>query len=216
MRFYRDSESYSHHRYKSWEHCYRYFLQRERIRADGDRGIDHAALHLGFFLASWGMYRGSAFLLQRDYKIHTHAVRVLLREEYDTLLRINFDSRRQTEGTLPALFALGGTLRSAYADCACVKPSKVTDTLVTKVLLGTCGCTPAYDRYFVRGLQENDLSSSRFNSDSFAAVCRFYRDHAAEFKRVGNRIADEATRYPAMKLVDMYFWQVGYSAETGT
>jgi hypothetical protein len=33
----------------------------------GDR--DHAALQLGFYLASWGMYGGSSFLLQYDYTV---------------------------------------------------------------------------------------------------------------------------------------------------
>ena len=68
-RFYEAGKGDSHHRYKSWEHCYRHFTQRDRIRARGDMGIDEASLHLGFFLASWGMYRGSSFLLQKDYKI---------------------------------------------------------------------------------------------------------------------------------------------------
>jgi hypothetical protein len=52
----------AHHRYRSWEHCYRYFHRSipEAIAVDHD----HAALQLGFYLASWGMCRGSGFLLQ--------------------------------------------------------------------------------------------------------------------------------------------------------
>ncbi len=59
------------HRYRSWEHCYRFFRARPRneIRSD----LDVAALQLGFYLASWGMYRGSSFLLQRDYTVHKRA-----------------------------------------------------------------------------------------------------------------------------------------------
>ena len=62
-----------HHRYRSWGHCYRYFARRRRIRSA--QGIDHGALQLGFYLASWGMYRGSSFLLWKDYRIHRYAVR---------------------------------------------------------------------------------------------------------------------------------------------
>jgi len=97
-----------------------------------------------------------------------------------------------------------------------VKVSKVTDALVTKVILGTCGCTPAYDRYFLRGLAANDLRFTKFTGDSFAAVCRFYRDNATEFRQAGRRIAADGVRYPVMKLIDMYFWQVGFSAEKKT
>src|ERR1700724_165165 len=51
-----------HDRDRSWEHCYRYFRSADAstIRKDHDQ----AALQLGFYLASWGMYRGSSFLLQ--------------------------------------------------------------------------------------------------------------------------------------------------------
>ena len=31
---------------------------------------DEAAIQLAFYLASWGMYRGSSFLLQRAYSVH--------------------------------------------------------------------------------------------------------------------------------------------------
>jgi len=213
--YHNESRKDEHHRYRSWEHCYQHFCQLRRI-PDGDRDIDHAALHLGFFLASWGMYRGSCPLLKKDYKVHTDAVRVLLRREYDALLHVDFDSQGKTEAALPALFALRGALRNAYAGRAGVKASKVTDTLVTKVILGTCGCTPAYDRYFVKGLRENGLRFSKFNGDSFAAVCRFYRDNAVAFRRVGRQIAPKGVQYPIMKLVDMYFWQVGLLAETRT
>jgi hypothetical protein len=61
VRLHRSLAVDEHHRYRSWEHCYRYFRQRRHLRADRD--IDHAALQLGFYLASWGMYRGSSFLL---------------------------------------------------------------------------------------------------------------------------------------------------------
>ena len=56
------------HRFLSWEHCYSFFLNNKENLKD-DASIDLAALNLAFYLASWGMYRGSSFLLQYDYKI---------------------------------------------------------------------------------------------------------------------------------------------------
>jgi hypothetical protein len=64
-----------YHRYLSWEHCYQYFQEQSQTGILRDR--DTAALHLGFYLASWGMYRESSFLLQRDYRVHTHVIDVL-------------------------------------------------------------------------------------------------------------------------------------------
>jgi hypothetical protein len=51
-----------HHRYRSWEHCYGFFQRVGRQDIIAQR--DDAAVQLGFYLASWGMYRGSSFLLQ--------------------------------------------------------------------------------------------------------------------------------------------------------
>src|SRR5262245_13754106 len=42
-----------HHRYLSWEHCYRFFRSRTRDALLKDK--DAAALQLAFYLASWGM-----------------------------------------------------------------------------------------------------------------------------------------------------------------
>src|SRR3954453_15052724 len=57
-----------HHRYRSWEHCYQYFHGATPAAVAADRDV--AALRLGFYLASWGMYRGSGFLLQNAYTVH--------------------------------------------------------------------------------------------------------------------------------------------------
>src|SRR5687768_10268886 len=59
-------------RYRSWEHCYRFFRQFATPGVVIDRQT--AALQLAFYLASWGMYRGSSFLLQYDYTVHLAVV----------------------------------------------------------------------------------------------------------------------------------------------
>src|SRR5690349_1631304 len=61
-----------HHRYRSWEHCYRYFREVTPSGITAQR--ETAALQLGFYLASWGMYRGSTFLLQHAYTVHLGVV----------------------------------------------------------------------------------------------------------------------------------------------
>ena len=44
----------------------------------GTEDGDHLALSSAFYLASWGMYRESSFLLQYDYQIHRAVVDYLL------------------------------------------------------------------------------------------------------------------------------------------
>ena len=52
----------SNHRFKSWEYCYTAFGNLD--------SVDYLSLHLAFYLASWGMYRGSCGILWKDYTIH--------------------------------------------------------------------------------------------------------------------------------------------------
>ena len=77
-------------RYKSWEWCHRAFLEgKDRYSKLSEKEksdvVDYLSLHLGFYLASWGMYRGSSFLLQRDYKTHKSVVEEILKDDYDIL-----------------------------------------------------------------------------------------------------------------------------------
>src|SRR3989338_7710414 len=83
------SQSATYHRGKSWEHCYIFFRKYKKFRNDNNL-LDRAALHLGFFLASWGMLRGSSFLLQKDYKFYVPLVDILIEPKYDKLWNIDF------------------------------------------------------------------------------------------------------------------------------
>src|SRR4051794_29612166 len=80
-----------HHRYRSWEHCYCYFHGTSRERLVADR--DHAALQLAFYLASWGMYRGSSFLLQHGYTVHRGIIDVIVDPRFKALWDADFGAR---------------------------------------------------------------------------------------------------------------------------
>ena len=54
--FYDDARANENGRSRSWEHCYRVFRD---ARTDPSPDYDYLSLHLAFYLASWGMYRGS-------------------------------------------------------------------------------------------------------------------------------------------------------------
>ena len=85
-------------RYRSWEHCYSHFM---RSRGQKNVDYDYLSLQLSFYLASWGMYRGSSFLLQKDYKVHIPAVKELLNEKYDNLAGIKcVDFRKESNQEL--------------------------------------------------------------------------------------------------------------------
>lgn len=54
----------------SWRYCYNAFSDPSATR-------ESLALHLGFYLASWGMMRGSSFLREFDYTVHLPIVDIL-------------------------------------------------------------------------------------------------------------------------------------------
>ena len=125
-----------HHRYRSWEHCYSFFRRTTPAGIADQREI--AALHLGFYLASWGMYRGSSFLLQRAYTVHLGVVDCLATPRFAPLWVKDVGAETGDTALVPIILAAVDAIRDAYRPFG-----ELTDTLVTKVILGTFGCLPA-------------------------------------------------------------------------
>lgn len=92
--YYNNLKAGENGRYRSWEHCYSYFI---KGRSSKEIDYDYLSLQLAFYLASWGMYRGSSFLLQKDYKVHIPVVKELLSKKYDALAGIEcIDFRKES------------------------------------------------------------------------------------------------------------------------
>lgn len=148
----------SHGRYLSWQHCYNAFIL-NRSNVD-ENTFDYLALHLAFYLASWGMYRGSSFLLQKDYKVHIPIVKIIMEKQ--------------------------------------------------KILLGTLGCVPAYDRYYVQAVKQYGISTGNYNRESVKDVAKYYLTYKDDFEIVRAELSLHGAEYPTMKLMDMCMWQVAF------
>ena len=195
-----------HHRYRSWEHCYRFFKSRTPDALVAEK--DTAALHLGFYLASWGMYRGSAFLLQRAYTVHTDVVEALASPQFATLWQIEVGSGPADRQLVTTILEAVEAVKQAY------KPfGLASDILATKVILGTMGALPAVDRFFIAGLRKSHRSYSKLNRQFVERIIYFCNECSGQLRAEQARIqAAGNVHYPLMKLADMYFWQVGYDA----
>ncbi len=195
-----------HHRYRSWEHCYRFFQEA------GPQGLrerhDIAALQLGFYLASWGMYRGSSFLLQRAYTVHLGVVSVLTDPDHAALWQRTPCGKASDAALAAPLLRLVSALRDAYAPFG-----RATDTLITKVILGTVGALPACDRFFIDGFKLSGLPYTAANRRFVDRVLLLCSENRVELAACRSRIdRSRGIHYPMTKLLDMYFWQVGYEA----
>lgn len=208
INFHNRIKSDKNHRFKSWEHCYSYFRQ-ENIDPD------YACLHLAFYLASWGMYRGSSFLIWKDYLIHKEVVFHILKNKH--LQDIDFIEA--TDMDLKDIFGLISWIKNWYQDNVVFikgesKKINVTDTLATKIILGTLGCLPAYDRYFIDGIRKKGLSYSGIKPNNFKPIIEFYKSNLSDFMMAEKYILeDSGIKYPPMKLLDMYFWELGYDLQ---
>lgn len=201
-------------RYRSWEHCYKSFHD---ARGSQNADTDYLSLMLGFYLASWGMYRGSSFLLQKDYRVHIPVVEKILCEKYDPLFGVECVQLRQQEEQDLLSSLISYMSEYYYAVRKSVKEtelkSKLSDTLITKVLMGALGCVPAYDRYFVEGVRDQGIASGLFSMKSLLSLADFYEANQKRLEKSRKGLLAYDLPYPQMKLLDMGFWQIGYEED---
>lgn len=198
------------HRYKSWDNCFQSFSYSTKSEIQ--------ILELAFYLASWGMYRGSGGLLQKNHLIHKGAVDIIY-SKTSQKLKCNQTTeikREKIEDIVAVRDELAKHYSGIYFTKGADKPKPIspTDTLLSKIILGTLGCVPAYDRYFIVGLKEMKMKHIGFNEASLNELFNFIDDNKNEIDQAQKLIKTETQRhYPLMKILDMYFWQIGYDKE---
>ena len=191
-------------RYSSFDYCFNYFRDFHdagtgRALTDAEH-LEASCLQLGFYLASWGMFRGRAELL-------THSVKRLA-PVIDLIAGAppalwNVDANDYGADAQHLLFEAERQLRHAL-------PGGQSQTLVTKTMLGVFGCVPAFDRFFRVG-----FNTARFGPKALAGIERYYRANAETIDR--HRVATldfetgrpSAHTYTAAKVIDMIFFIEG-------
>lgn len=187
-------------RYKSWEHCYNAF---KKYRHDKDK-TEFLCLHLSCFMASWGMLRNSR-LINYDYLIHKDFVMEISNIKYDKLYDDSFEN-------VDLINELTELINKLYVHKITNK-ERLSDTFVTKILLGVFGCVPAYDSYFKSAVKHYKVCSQNFNERSLISLYSFYNLYFEEFENLRKQFANEGVYYTPMKLIDMCFWQLGVDLE---
>lgn len=214
--FYNDLTQVENHRYRSWEYCYKSFFE---ARKNKENNIDYLALQLAFYLASWGMYRGSSFLLQKDYKIHIPIVEEILKPEYDCLLDLDCSNLINNKNIQDCLENLNKKLKDYYRNIRSsiiendVKQD-ISSILISKILLGALGCVPAYDRFFMDGVKLEKVTTANYNLRSLIKLAEFYQQYREQFEEIRKKMVVGNLEYPQMKLLDMCFWQIGFENST--
>ncbi|GEM_PF-411427 len=190
-------------RYTSFDYCYNYFQTTKDLTID----IEKSCLVLGFYLASWGMFRGSSFLLQQS--VNHFKPTILYINSLDKSVW-NIDVDKYDDKNIELIIEIYKEIKNRLI------PNGNTDlTLVTKVLLGVFGFIPAFDNYFCdtfRMLFDGQCGFRRVNKASLNFIQNFYQENKSSIDNLSIKtfttdfLTGEKTKinYPKAKIIDMY------------
>jgi hypothetical protein len=145
------------------------------------------------------MLRGSAALLQKSVR---HFVKVIEAIATTDLSVWKIDADDYSDLNIQALLNLADTLRQANGG--------MTDTLVTKVMLGVFGNVPAFDTFFCSGSK-----LYTFNAPALRWIGAFYKENHEVLENYPVPTLDFLTGKPTKllytkaKLIDMAFFIEG-------
>lgn len=181
---------------------------------------DLVALYLFSFLGSWGMYRNS-FLLQKSYRFLIKEIEILW--EYNDLQDIDpFDGAFQSASYINRVLALKKELTDHLVGTEYIeedpqtdvglkqtKLESVTDTFLSKIMLGTLACVPALDSEVRSTLRQFD--GFRYNEQidkrglkKLLAFMESQKDLLKDAQKKAEDIFKETI--PMMKVFDFLLW----------
>ena len=191
------------HRYSSFDYCYSYFYANKDLTKD----IEKSCFELAFYLASWGMFRGSSFLLQKSAKYFEKTI-----EYINSLDRSiwKLDVNKYDDINIDKLIEIYRNLEELV-----IENESGSITLITKIMLGVFGFVPAYDNYFCKTFREitkGKCSFNSFNKISLKIINEFYNYNENTINKLSNKIftydflTGKSTniKYPKAKIIDMY------------
>lgn len=186
-------------RNRSFDYCFNYF-QSHHEKSDWPNS-EISCHQLGFYLASWGMLRGSADLSKRSVKIFAPIIDLII-DSNKELWKIDADDYSAEAREL--IFEFRDKIRAKFNKM----PS---DILITKIMLGVFGSVPAFDTYFKKSFKHE------FTHDALIRIGEFYSEHkelideyripTLDFETGGNT----KYRYTRAKVIDMVYFTQGFA-----
>ena len=187
-------------RYASFDFCYNYFYSfykhRKLSELANKENLQMSCLQIGFYLASWGMMRGSSFLLEKSVRNFSNLI-ITISKMNSKLWEI--DVSDYNEENISLLLDCKQQIINALG-----KENKPSDTLVTKIMLGVFANIPAFDQYFRKSLKVHSV-----NKKSLFKIKEFYIQNKEDFDSFKIHTFDFLTSsetnyiYTKAKLIDM-------------
>lgn len=144
--------------------------------------------------------------MQKDYRIHAAVVDLLFEPEWDDLWDVTAE-RLAKEETCIKIMMLCARITETYL--ASGSEGTPTDTILTKILLGTIACVPAYNRYFKIAIGSIGAAPQQFSARSLSALGTAYIERREAFETLRKYCSTDGFEYPAAKIIDMCFFEYG-------
>lgn len=195
-------------RYASFDYCFNYFRSFRKNHDLKDLAspehVELSCLHLGFYLASWGMLRGSSFLLEKSVRHYRSLI-----QNISALDQRNWEIDVEDYGNAADISLL---LRCTKMISDSLGRERLSDTLTTKIMLGVFGNVPAFDGQFKRGFHVGGL-----NTTALERIFRFYLAHKTAIDAHADQLhtfdfltgRDTEFTYTHAKVIDMIFFIEG-------
>ncbi len=189
-------------RYASFDYCFNYFKsfhENDKVEEIASQdNLQMSCLQLGFYLASWGMLRGSTFLLQKSVK-HFEALIKEIASMDTSQWEIDVDV--YSDENIDKIICSKKRIRKTLGN----QSEYASDTLISKIMLGVFGNVPAFDDYFSKGFGMN----KSITKNNLLILRDFYKKNRNEIDNHRIRTIDFHTghetdrSYTKAKVIDM-------------
>jgi hypothetical protein len=202
------------HRYVSWDYCYNYFKKNHGGYLKNNMFLSCGVI--ASYLASWGMYRGSSFLLKEKSSAHFKKLVEYLSNLDKSDWEIDVD--KYDGANIERILKIYGEVKECVID-----DGHRGITLVTKILLGVFAFVPAFDKYFCNTFGEifDDCGFRSVNEKSLNCIKSFYDNNKSVVDELSKnyKTLDFETGnktdicYTKAKIIDMFGFQYGKDGE---
>lgn len=196
----------SNKKYKKWEDCYRKFKMACEVGIDKE-GLSNA---LADYLLCFGMGRNGKKTFLEDRVMLYPVVEFLFSDENKFLFAL---TPREILEDCEVVLRICETSRCIRKLLKAEVDYEVTNTMVTKMLMGVYGTIPAFDRFLCASANCTQVAADRnFPVKHILRLAKFYLDNERDYFKVAIRnLGFSATLkdYPEMRLVDIVMWQEG-------